>query len=129
MRTASALVLAAAVYVLSSPAHAASKQLSDGNALLDACSAAIALSEERDIGVKRTLVAFHCLGYIDGLLDAHAIYRALTDARLICLPENGIRSGQAVRIVVHHLEENPETLHQSGRILAYVALATAFPCG
>lgn len=128
MRTALVFVLAAAVYALSSPAHAVSKQLSDGNALLDSCSAAIALTKQRDITIERTFTAFHCLGYLDGLLDAHAIYRAITDARMICLPDQGIRTGQAVRIVVHHLRENPEKLHQSARLLAHVALATEFPC-
>jgi hypothetical protein len=45
-----------------------------------------------------------------------------------CLPEWGISSSYAARILVKHLRDYPEELHRNEFVLAIWALRAAFPC-
>jgi hypothetical protein len=73
--------------------------------------------------------ANYCSGYIDGFLDGHALTAAINGGRkLYCLPLRGISAEQATRIFVKYLQDHPEKLHDSGRILVLIAFETAFPC-
>ncbi len=47
---------------------------------------------------------------------------------LFCLPEQGIRVIQGMRIIVHYLETHPERLHLDQRVLVIEAIRDAFPC-
>jgi hypothetical protein len=68
---------------------------------------------------------------VDGMLDMHAAYTSegRLPTLLFCLPQEGIRVSQGMRIVVHYLETHPERLHLHQRVLVIEALRDAFPCG
>ena len=70
-----------------------------------------------------------CIGYVSGFLDSMSVTVTSTGGRQnVCLPQHGITNDQAIRIFVKFLRENPKTLHESGRMSLYIALAKAFPC-
>jgi hypothetical protein len=66
-------------------------------------------------------------GYETGILDEHTVWGVRTRARL-CIPSQGVRTEQFVRIVVKYLRETPQSLHERADDLALTALSGAFPC-
>lgn len=69
-----------------------------------------------------------CFGYISGMVDNYQIMRSLGAPPLFCPPEQGMALDQQLRIVVKHLENNPEALHETARVEVFRALVNAFPC-
>lgn len=120
MKKALALLLIA----LSSYAHA------DGNALLDDC----ALSErpERTTGGLTKVEYMRlgiCIGNVEGVRETMTMHSTLLPPEAkVCLPAQGISNGQAIRIALKYLRENPEVLHQNRSLLLLKAFHEAFPC-
>lgn len=107
----------------------ATAQGSDGSAFLQACSAAVKQSDGAQVSQEEAMDALYCASYVSGFLDATSLATATTKGqRNICTPERGVTNDQAIRILVKYLRENPQTLHQSGRMSLYISLAKAFPC-
>lgn len=101
----------------------------DGSFYLQSCSAAVKQSDGVVLSPEDGLSSVFCIGYVSGFLEANALLTTENAAvKAICTPENGITNDQAIRIFVKYLRENPEYLHQSGRMSLYVSLAKAFPC-
>lgn len=100
----------------------------DGLELLTACRKAVALADDVTLEAADLMRAAWCTGYLGGFLDGLKIMGWKGGATKVCLPSQGIVNEQLARIVVKHLEANPEKLHQSGRTLVVVAIARAFPC-
>jgi hypothetical protein len=99
----------------------------DGNKLLELCRDAIRVDDAGGRGSAQvTYNAGYCTGVVDGMLDMHAEYtdESLLLSHIFCLPKEGIRVLQGVRVVVHYLETHPERLHLKQRNL----LIEAFPC-
>lgn len=118
--------LVALLLVIWSPITAAQV---DGSALLATCSAAVKELDGEKISQQEALGSLYCVAYVSGFLDATSLAAKFTAGRRsICMPDNGITNGQAARILVKYLRENPQTLHESGRLSLYIALAKAFPC-
>lgn len=69
-----------------------------------------------------------CLEYVNGIIDATVLHRAVTGTSLFCPPAEGMRREQQMRIVVKHISDNPENMHQSKRSLVVAAMSKAFPC-
>ena len=95
----------------------------DGNQLLQMCSAAVCVMD----GVDKNgdFDAALCIGFIGGYKSGHDnALRGMTH----CAPNN-ITAGQLVRITVKYLNEHPEQLHLDQSVLTAFALAQAFPCG
>jgi hypothetical protein len=100
-----------------------------GSELLQACGAAEKQSDGIKISDEEAIGSIYCIGYISGFLDSLALSSAASDGgQKICLPQRGITNDQAVRVLVKFLRENPQTLHESGRMSLYIALARTFPC-
>ena len=101
-----------------------------GEALLRSCNYALALESlgvtVEDMGKR--FQAMHCIGYVQGVMDGYELGAWKASTKLICLPEAGISVDQAIRIVVKHLNGNPEQLHMPARAIQVAALAKAFPC-
>jgi Rap1a immunity proteins len=113
------------------PAQAQSgDQPHDGNSLLRDCTSAIRLADGvAGISEDDVRRAMFCSGYLSGFLDAHALTTSFNGGKkLFCLPESGISGEQAARVIVKFLQDHPERLHESARILAMIALQMAFPC-
>jgi hypothetical protein len=90
-----------------------------GNDLLQKC---------RDEHESSRQLQMYCLGYVASAIDSHSAWTHWGDLTTqICLP-NGVSRGQLAQVVVKHLKERPEALHQGGGGLVLNALMLAFPC-
>jgi Rap1a immunity proteins len=70
-----------------------------------------------------------CLGFIDGVLDMHAMMVAFSKSKpQFCLPAQGLSLDQAHKIFVKWANDNPRELHQLARTSVVIALKQAFPC-
>ena len=115
-----------ASYLFTNVSHGQSQ---DGSFYLRACSAAVKLSDGGTLSPEESATSVFCIGYVSGFLDAHSLATAQNGAsKAICTPQRGISNDQAIRIFVKYLQENPKTLHESGRMSLFVALAKTFPC-
>jgi hypothetical protein len=86
-----------------------------GNSLLAACE-----------GEGHTDFAV-CIGYIAGINDSHENYVGWKDIEpYFCRPKDA-SAGQLLKIVVKHLNENPENLHYFAGSQVIQALVFAFP--
>lgn len=63
-------------------------------------------------------------GYVIGVADT------LQSVNYVCIPggPNGVRAGQLSSVVLKHLRNNPENLHNSAEVLIYQALVKQWPC-
>lgn len=70
-----------------------------------------------------------CVGYVEGVADAYATWRAwdYIGSDIMCFPD-GALVDQFIRIVVTYLEAHPEDLHLSAGSLVTHAYGQAFPC-
>jgi hypothetical protein len=66
-----------------------------------------------------------CLGYVQGYRDGTATAEVAPKA--VCIPDE-VSHGQVVRVLVRHLENNPQSLHKARTIGMLAALSKAFPC-
>jgi Rap1a immunity proteins len=109
--------------IFSNAAHATYNY--DGNEILEVCS----VIKIQDMEQHEAMDLFYCMGFIEGVLSSQEIAIELDNPSTVCkLPEEGITTGQIVRIVVKYLEEHPEKLHLNSSLLVLDALRQAFPC-
>jgi len=102
--------------------------LASGNKLLSQCNAAINFMDNQPADPDFLALSF-CLGMMQGVTNTNSMYEVqLGKDALFCAPESGLNNGQAARIVVKYLKDNPKKLHQHGTILAIAALMKAYPC-
>lgn len=99
-----------------------------GETLIEHCNATLKLQDINNPTPEDHAKSVGCLSYLEGV--KHLLYEqnSFTKQRNICFPETGISNGQAARIVVNFLDENPEKLHEHKLNLALEAFAHAFPC-
>jgi hypothetical protein len=97
-----------------------------GNDVMHNCSMVIDTSKinnESDIAA-----ASECAGYLNGINDTHILFQTILETQFYCLPENGIETGQLIRVSIKWLEANPETLHETFRSVFVAVMKDAFPC-
>lgn len=101
--------------------------LADGNKLLENCKAAVTFMESKQL--KDEFKIGVCFGMIQGVRNTMInLNNAVRMEYQLCWPENGISNGQAARIVVKYLEENPADLHKDEVLLAMGAFVNAYRC-
>ncbi|MBR7196473.1 Rap1a/Tai family immunity protein [Pseudomonas sp. 14A] len=101
--------------------------MADGNKLLDACQAAIRFNDTKKADEEVSIG--YCLGLMQGVRSLIMYTNTgIPIENQTCLPLSGISNGQAARVVVKYLKENPEQLHQDEGILTLLVLKHAFPC-
>jgi hypothetical protein len=119
----------ALAWLLTALPQAACAQGQDGAFWLRACSAALKIDEGALAPAEDQYAALGCTGSVSGFLDGMTLASTGTKTqRAVCLPDRGISNDQATRVFVKYLRDNPEILHQSGRMSFYIALAKSFPC-
>lgn len=101
---------------------------SDGNQLLKQCTQSVRVLDGDTLDSGQDIESMYCIGYMKGFLDAHGFIGALSKIQLFCIPEGGIQTGQAIRIIVKWLKDHPERLHHEAGMLTLAALGRAFPC-
>ena len=100
----------------------------DGNELLQKCNKAVQFMDNPPQNPDFGSIGF-CLGMMQGITNLNSVYEVrLSEEALFCGPENGINNGQATRIVVKYLKDNPQALHQHEGVLAIAAFMDAYPC-
>lgn len=103
---------------------------SDGRTLLNACKEFLqARITDQGIEMPPTYQAGFCFGSMQMLQGLGNVW-IVSDkqpALRICAPSE-VRTSQYAGVVVRYLEQHPETLHESGEILALTAVTAAFPC-
>ncbi|WP_341580825.1 Rap1a/Tai family immunity protein [Marinobacter metalliresistant] len=100
----------------------------DGNDLLQKCNKAVQFMDSPPENPDFGSIGF-CLGMMQGITNLNSVYEIrLEDEALFCGPEDGINNGQATRIVVKYLKDNPQDLHQHEGVLAIAAFMDAYPC-
>ena len=104
-------------------------QTDNGALFLRLCGAAVKQADGEKLAPGESIEALLCHSYISGFLDASSLAKALkVGTPVLCLPESGVTTERAARLLVQLLHENPERRAQTGRISLYVALDKEFPC-
>ena len=89
-----------------------------GNEMLSWCSGLE--SQQR----FETFTTGYCIGIIQAVND---LMPFVPENARAC-PPGEMTNGQAARITVKYLKQNPEKLHLSGTALTVMALQNAYPC-
>lgn len=114
-----ALSLLAGLYVTT-----ASANVNDGNDLLDNCNSFLTMADtDYQPSRSETLVAGQCIGYVQGVSDLIS-----AQGGPACMPPQGLKAGQVVRIVVNYGKNHPTVLDKQRLILVTSALRDAYPC-
>jgi hypothetical protein len=123
------LLIALALPLLLGVSYTASAAVT-GKELLDRCTASEkSLDGKEKLSGEEALDAMWCMGYMSGLLDGFSVsdYK-VGNAKVMCVPDEGLTRTQALRIVNKWFREHPDALPKSGRRGALLALASAYPC-
>jgi hypothetical protein len=88
----------------------------DGAEDLKGCRAA---SEKRRVDDFKV---WFCMGIVQGALWS------LQKASAVCLPDDGVSTGQGLIVLVKYMNDHPEELHEQTSILAFRAFVKAWPC-
>jgi hypothetical protein len=103
----------------------------DGNELLERCQIAVDFFDGKELKEGSDWKAYSCIEYITGLTTMNLLYSSdefkKKDNKYFCRPQ-GVTNSQSVRVVLKHLKNNPEDLHESRTFLVVVALREAFSC-
>jgi Rap1a immunity proteins len=124
-------VLFVFVLLFSCSCFAADVKDVDGNRVLEYCTSSVQFMDNGSFssGTQSTQASW-CTGYVTGAMQALDLARRLSDMQdqrnYPCLA--GVASGQAVRVIVKYLRENPEKLQERAVTLSLAALQRAFPC-
>ena len=116
MKVLRAITLLMAACVAQPSALHAEGYFKSGNQLLSDC-------EDKDVSIA-------CTAYIIGVIDSDASINGNgKDGRVIvCLPRSGFTAGQAQRVAVKYMKDNPEKLHLPAPLILIFAYMEAFPC-
>jgi hypothetical protein len=98
--------------------------LATGNDYLTDCSV------ERPKDTVMQFAAYgHCMGYVQGFIDAMALSNSLHPGQpFFCFPTSGIRVEQMMRVIEKYLRDHPNELHMPLGAEVGLALAKGFPC-
>lgn len=102
--------------------------IADGSSFLRGCQVAVDRLDGR-YNNGSDIEAGFCLGTLNGMRGLNQFYSVnLSKEQLFfCIPYE-VQVGQLVRVVVNHLEKNPEKLHEHEGGLVWAAIVDAYPC-
>lgn len=117
-----ASTIAALALFAMSAAAGAGNEIPDGNKLLHDCR--IHESSKSTDGPLNALGAGYCQGFVKGVLQT----ATFVEPPLVCQPPEGVALGQAIKVVLQHLEDHPELRYMSELEVTLDALRRAYPC-
>lgn len=132
--------LAFIIFITSNTGNAA--YISSGNELLRYCKKAVNLDPKKD-NIADLVKAIKCHVFISGIIEGHNYSSVISAAKAgkisgkeinyknvmaFCVDNKKIPIMQTTRVVLKHLENNPEFLHLNASLLIITALSKAFPC-
>jgi hypothetical protein len=100
------------------PAYAQSVET--GNDLQEACKS----HSKSGLNDEELAQIAYCAGFVRGLLS---VGQLLQGKLQFCVPK-GVTVGQATKIVLKFLAENPEQTHQSATALTIIAFSNQWAC-
>lgn len=102
----------------------------DGNQLLSACKPLLNyINNDATSIVGSEGQAGECLGLTEGVRKTMMQLNSNLPPKMrTCFPSGGINNGQAIRIVVKFLENNPEKLNLDRTLLTMLAYDHAYHC-
>lgn len=121
-----ALLLSVAAALAATPAE--TPTMRDGNWLLQTCVHAVKGMDDELVDVKKFR---HCIGYIEGVRDMHAVcslWEDTTSKGLLWCGTQEMQHIQLIRVAVKYLQDHPEQLHKPAAWLMVLAFREAFPC-
>ncbi len=104
-----------------------------GQKLLQECQVAAKYTEATQMTNDEYAEAAHCLGYLNGIMDAYADWDTLNTMRHAnnqspaCVPSN-TNAQEVAMVVVKFLNDHPNKLHDPRYDLVVTALSGAYPC-
>ena len=119
------------------------EQVATGRDVLRDCTLALEMAQDNymkeAIGKGKPLPskaqqnrAGQCLNYIVGFKDALYVSQIFQEKNgsvpFVCLPENNLNNGQALRIVIKYLQDNPQLLDRPQSAVVFNAFYYAYPC-
>jgi hypothetical protein len=103
----------------------------DGNELISWCNTYVDMlgNNNRSFTNTEYIQAGMCHGIAQGIRDMNTIHSALkkTEKEFFCIPEN-VQTGQLVKVIIKHLNDNPAKLHDRDSSLIFFAYKNSFPC-
>lgn len=101
----------------------------DGNSLLADCNSAIRALDNRVTPSRAEALGIgRCFGLIQGIKDLNTLYRVKDEGSAFFCPPDEVTLGQAARIIIKYMRDNPNKLHMPDSILIIAALEDAYPC-
>jgi hypothetical protein len=94
----------------------------DGSEILSACKALISAPNVGDL-----FDAGKCAGFMAGANSTFTLLESMGGASFYCVPD-GVKTEQAIRVLIAYMEKNPARLHLPAIILYLNAMEAAFPC-
>ncbi|WP_298451642.1 Rap1a/Tai family immunity protein [uncultured Marinobacter sp.] len=110
-----------ALFIIALPSHS----WADGNELLQRCVETQRALDGGQLG--SSFDAGFCMGTVAAVRDTMSIMSVGNKDLKMCFPEQ-MSNGQAVRVVVQYLKNNPKILHRSGTLLVMSAYVSAYSC-
>lgn len=105
----------------------------DGNEMLSKCKAYVRTIDDSQAASQSDVVeGSYCVGYVTGVIDDHFMWQVserspIDSSKHFCLPD-GVRAGQAARVVLKWLQDHPARLHERAILLILNSLRDNFPC-
>ncbi len=94
-----------------------------GQDLLIACTGAVPDKSQSIV------MRLHCLGYIDGITDAHGLLSTIDPSvKQYCIPASGVATGDVEDKVISFIQKHEEARDMTGRIAVLKAMQEAYPC-
>jgi Rap1a immunity proteins len=127
-----AIMTAAFLLALNICAMAASPGGVDGDFLQEKCKQAVREADSPNAS-NPSWSGGLCFGIIEGVIESQLMWQASDklDKRnhfmSFCIPER-VSNDQILRVLVKHLEDHPELLHEGASYLILESLNKAFPC-
>jgi len=119
-------LLAAMVLVLVMQPGLAQEKPLDGNYMLKACAAHLALVEDRDADFLWSELGGYSAGFCSGFVHGSGEAHKNLDPK-VCTPDS-VTNGQMIRVYMTYLKWNPELLHKDAGELLHWALLEFFAC-
>src|SRR5574341_51388 len=119
------------------------EQVATGKDVLRDCSLALEMAQDgymKDVLSKGKPLpskaqqdrAAQCLNYVVGFKDALYVSQIFQEKNgsvpFTCLPQNNLNNGQALRIVIKYLQDNPQLLDRPQAAVVFNAFYYAYPC-
>lgn len=101
--------------------------MADGNVLLHHCQSALQDLDGNDKNGPDYSEGY-CTGVISGVMALQGLTNPSLPKTQTCMPKPAIQVGQAARIVVKYMTENPDKLNLDDGVLVLIALQRAYPC-